>query len=93
MLYSINSKLTNFSPKFKTGMITATTNENGYIATNIPLTSKFICSATVNGNGYVCVPVRVNGDVWWFYVFGTSNGYVVPTKNATFNISYYYYDL
>lgn len=90
---AINSNLINYSQKFKTGMITATTNENGYIATNIPLNSKFVCSATTNGNGYACIPVRVSGDVWWFYVFGTSNGYVSPSINMSFQVNYYYYDL
>lgn len=90
---AINSNLINYLQKFKTGTITATTNENGYIATNIPLNSKFVCSATTNGNGYACIPVRVSGDVWWFYVFGTSNGYVSPSINMSFQVNYYYYDL
>lgn len=90
---TLNSNLSNYLPKFKTGMITGTTNENGYIEANIPLTSKLIFSAITTDNGYVCVPTRVDGDVYWFYVFGTSNGYVIPYKNKTFIIKYYYYDL
>ena len=74
-------------------MIQGTTNENGYIEANIPLTSKFIFSAIIIDNGYNCIPTRVEGDVYWFYVFGTSNGYVLPFKNRPFIIIYYYYDL
>ena len=81
------------SPKFLTAYASGTLTENGYLATSIPLNSKFIVSATCYDEaGYAAVPTRVNGN-WWFFVFGITGYNYLSPRSGYVEVQYYYYDL
>lgn len=89
---AVANELNNYCKKFLTATISGTLTENGYLATNFNLRSKFIVSATcTDGNGFTAIPTNVNNN-WWFYVVGTNNGYVLP-RGGYVTVEYYYYDL
>ena len=75
----------------KIGNISGTTNNNGYLETQIEFRDLIFCAVDSSSSGYAIKPVKVN-DHWWFYVTGSDNGQIKCFSSTKIFITYYYID-